>query len=129
MKQVRFVCPQGGARSVIAADWFNRLAATGKLPFQATALAGEEPYHRVPEPVASMLAGEGVDVAGFQPRRASSADLSDADLVVAMACPLERNGPAVRWDDLPLVSADLSGATSEIRGRVEHLVATLRLID
>jgi arsenate reductase len=127
MRQAVFLCSHGGAKSVIASAWFNRLAGAQELPIQAVALASVDPYSRVPEPVAAMLAAEGDDVSAFHPRLADPAELTSAEIVVAIDCDVQSNGRAVlRWDDVPMVSEDLPGATRVIRGRVESLIASLR---
>src|SRR5688572_17857290 len=66
---VLFLCPHGGAKSVIAASYFNRLAKERGLTLTSVAAATEEPYDRVPPAVAASLAQEGIDVSNFRPRR------------------------------------------------------------
>jgi hypothetical protein len=70
---VLFMCPYGGAKSVIAASYFNRAAETHDLPFVAVAVAAETPYDAVPQPVAEFLQHEGFDVASFKPREVTEA--------------------------------------------------------
>lgn len=72
---VLFMCPHGGAKSVIAASYFNRLAREQTLPFMALAAAAEEPYDAVPPKVAELLGREGLSVGSFKPRRVEPADL------------------------------------------------------
>lgn len=121
---VLFLCPYGGAKSVIAASYFNRLAAERDLPFVAVAAAAEEPYEAVPSPVAEYLHRDGLDVRAFKPRRVEPAEMGGAAKIVAIDCKLD--DPRVeRWDDVPKVSVDLEGSAAAIRRHVEALAEQL----
>jgi len=127
---VLFLCPYGGAKSVIAASYFNRLAEQQKLPFEAIAAAAEEPYAAVPPPVADFLEKDGFSVRTFHPRHVDAADFANARKVVSIDCDLSKldsHGATIeRWDDVPKVSADLPGSVAAIRKHVEELVETLK---
>lgn len=126
---ILFLCQYGGAKSVIAASYFNRLAEREGLPDRASAVAAETPYASVPENVASFLAREGFDVASFQPRQVAESDLGAASRVVSIDCDLTKldaAGVAIeRWDDVPKVSDDLPGSAEAIRRHVEALIRAL----
>lgn len=123
---ILFLCPYGGAKSVMAASYFNRFARERGLPLTGVAAATEEPYDRVPPPVAAVLAQEGIDVSKYRPRRIANEDVSRALRIVAIDCDLSKTGAGSllveRWDDVPKVSEDLPGATRAIRRHVEKLV-------
>lgn len=125
-----FMCPYGGAKSVIAASYFNRMAEAEGLPYVAAATAAETPYEAVPKPVAEFLEKDGFAVASFKPRRVTADDLTSATKVVSIDCDLTKldtKGVAVEtWDDVPKVSADLPGSVAAIRKHIETLVAQLR---
>lgn len=127
---VLFLCPYGGAKSVIAASYFNRLAEQRGLPYTAVAAAAEVPYDAVPAPVAAYLLREGYVVVSFKPRRATPSDFRAAVKVIAIDCDLghvDAYGAAIeRWDDVPKVSDDLPGSAAAIRRHVETLLAHLR---
>lgn len=127
---VLFMCPHGGAKSVIAASYFNRLAREQTLPFMALAAAAEEPYDAVPPKVAELLGREGFNVGSFKPRRVEPADLRAASRVISIDCDLSKldmQGARVeRWDDVPKVSVDLPGSAGAIRKHVELLVGQLK---
>lgn len=127
---VLFLCPQGGAKSVIAASYFNRLAEQRGLPYTAVAAAAESPYDAVPAPVAAYLLREGYMVVSFKPHRATPSDFRGAAKVIAIGCDLacvDAYGAAIeRWDDVPKVSEDLPGSAAAIRRHVEALIAQLR---
>src|SRR5688500_16609968 len=100
-----FLCPYGGAKSVIAALSFNRMAEGHALPFTALARAAEEPYDAVPPPVVGFLADEGFDVSTLKPRRVARETLAEAARIISIDCDLqapEFTGLAIeRWDDVP----------------------------
>ena len=117
---ILFLCQYGGAKSVMAASYFNKHS----VPFRAVAAAAEEPYDAVPAPVVELLAREGIDVRDFKPRRVEPRDVQDAARVISIDCDVVGEGE--RWDDVPKVSEDPDGAAEAIRRHVEELVAELR---
>ena len=136
-QSILFLCPHGGAKSVMAAAYFNQLAAARALQFTATAAAAEDPYAAVPEPVADLLERDGCDVQSFRPRAVGPEDVEGAAKVVAIGCDpavlavdgelLEELAEEVveRWDDVPQASEDLEGAAAAIRRRIAALAEEL----
>ena len=120
--RVLFLCQHGGAKSVIAASYFNRLAAERNLPFVATAAAAEEPYDGVPEPVADYLQRDGFDVRAFKPQQVAAGEIETAAKIVTIGCDISG---AERWDDVPNASDDLEGSAAAIRRHVEALADDL----
>lgn len=118
---ILFLCPHGGAKSVMAAAWFNREAEQRGLSIRAEAAAAEDPYEEVPEPVRAWLAAEGIEVTSFRPRRVSPAELKTASRVIAIGCDLPSDDIEY-WNDVPMISTDLAGAAESIRRHVETLV-------
>lgn len=123
--KVLFLCSHGGAKSVIAASYFNRLAEENALPYVAVAAAAEDPYDAVPEPVAGFLQRDGFDVHAFIPRPVDERDVSGATRTVAIGCDLA-GAQVERWNDVPAASDDLEGSAAAIRRHVEALVEELR---
>jgi arsenate reductase (thioredoxin) len=123
MKDILFLCQHGGAKSVVAASHFNRLAAERGLPFVATAAAAEDPYDAVPTPVAGYLEGEGFDVRNLKPHHAAPEEIETAARIVTIGCDL--SGGHERWDDVPAASEDLEGSVAAIRRHVEELAEAL----
>jgi arsenate reductase len=119
-----FMCPHGGAKSVIAAAYFNQLAARESLSCEAVAVAAEDPYDAVPDKVAEFLAREGFDVASFKPSCFTPSALESAIRVVSIDCEID-NAAVERWDDVPKVSEDLPGSAAAIRRHVKALVDEL----
>lgn len=120
-KNVLFLCPYGGAKSVIAMSYFNRLAQEHALPFTATAASAEEPYDAVPPPVVEYLQRDGFDVRAFKPRQVDESDVLNAARVISIDCAHEGE----RWDDVPKASEDLEGSVAAIRRHVEALITEL----
>ena len=128
MKKVAFVCLHGSAKSLIAAEYFNRLAREKSLPLCATT-AGPEPDPEVPANVVEGIKARGIDVQAYRPTLITADQLTDADLIVSFACDAGRMlapGKAEeRWDDCPAVSEDFDVAWNFITSRVETLVDRL----
>jgi arsenate reductase len=129
-QMVLCLCPHGGAKSVMAASWFNRLAAERGLDAVAVAAAAEDPYAAVPPPVAGLLEREGIDVGGFEPRRVTVEDVQAAARVISIGCDNAALDvpPALveEWNDVPQASEDLDGSAAAIRRHVAALVEELR---
>ena len=128
MQTILFLCQYGGAKSVAAASYFNRIAAERALPYVAVAVAAEEPYDSVPEPVADFLERDGFDVRAFKPRHVEAEDVQNAARVVSIDCDVS-GVETERWDDVPKISEDLDGSAAAIRRHVEALAAELRSRD
>ncbi|HET8774648.1 MAG TPA: hypothetical protein VFP80_12670 [Thermoanaerobaculia bacterium] len=123
MQEILFLCQHGGAKSVIAASYFNRLAAERGLPFVAASAAAEDPYEAVPAPVADHLQDEGLDVRDLRPHHAAPEELAAAARIVAIGCDVP--GAHERWDDVPAASEDLDGAVAAIRRHLDALAGDL----
>jgi arsenate reductase (thioredoxin) len=127
-KKVAFVCLHGSAKSLIAAEYFNRLAREKSLALRATT-AGPEPDPEVPANVVEGMKTRGIDVAAYRPTLIAAEQLADADLIVSFACDAGRTlapGKAEeRWDECPAVSEDFDVAWTFITGRVDTLVDRL----
>ena len=127
-KKIAFVCLHGSAKSLIAAEYFNRIAAERNLPLRATT-AGPEPDNEVPENVVAGLKSRGIDIRHYRPTLIASDQLTDADLIVSFACDggrrLASSKPEERWDECPAVSDDFDIAWTFITGRVEKPIARL----
>lgn len=123
------VCSHGAGKSVLAAEYFNRLAQEAELPYVAVAMAADEPFAAVLDPVAELLRREGVDVHSFEPRRVRVDDVRTAAKVISVGCDLSALVPTASlevWDDVPQPSQDLPGSAAAIRQHVAKLVEELR---
>jgi arsenate reductase len=124
-----FVCPHNAAKSVIAAAYFQDLADRQGLSSHAIS-AGTEPSPAVVPAVVEVLRRDGIDVAGYQPRRVTQEELGTAARVVSLGCDLHdftlATVPVEHWNDMPPPSKDLDAACTAIRARVERLVMDLQ---
>ncbi|KRT71626.1 MAG: protein tyrosine phosphatase [Candidatus Rokubacteria bacterium CSP1-6] len=125
-RTVVFVCLHGSAKSLIAAEYFGRLAAERGLDVHATS-AGTEPDPDIPPHVTEELLRDGIDVRGRRPRLVTREELANASHVVSFGCDLSRLAPpglaVERWDDVPAVSADFAAARDAIVARLRRLLA------
>lgn len=127
-QKIAFVCLHGSAKSLIAAEQFNRLAAAKGVSFLATT-SGPEPDAEVPANVVAGFKSRGIDVSGYKPMLIAADQVADADLIVSFTCDAGRRlapgKPEERWDDCPMVADDFDIAWHFITGRVENLLARL----
>ncbi len=123
-----FVCPHNAAKSVIAAAYFQQRADQLGLALRAVS-AGTEPSPAVSAAVVEALRTEGIDVAGYQPRRVTPEELTTALRVVSLGSDLQAFAGAPMsidaWNDVPPPSQDLGTACQAIRARGEQLVMEL----
>jgi arsenate reductase len=127
-RTILFVCPHNAAKSVLAAAYFDRLARDRGLDYRA-ASAGTSPDAVPSSAVVAMLREEGIDVAGYQPRRVTAEDLTSAHRVISLGCDLDGlEGDAARvdrWDDVPPASQDLVASRAAIKRHLDALVDEL----
>ena len=81
-KTVVFVCEHGAARSVIAAAWFNKLAAEKHLAYHAVA-RGVTPQEELSTSTVAGLRREGVDFAADKPSGLTKSEADSAVRVMA----------------------------------------------
>ena len=119
-----FLCPHNAAKSVIAAAYWERLAAQRGLPIQATS-AGTAPDPEVAPRVAATLLTEGLDVRAHRPRRITREELGGAWRVITLGCDLRELVPpgvvVESWDDVPPPSTALQAALEAIATHVGQL--------
>jgi protein-tyrosine-phosphatase len=126
---ILFVCEHGSAKSVIAAAHFNDLAAKNGLPYRAMA-RGVHPDKEIPPHVKNGLAGEGLDIRGWQPKRFSAEDAARAERVITLGCALPTAKSVIGrklqdWNDVPSPSEKYQSASQAIAERVASLVREL----
>jgi arsenate reductase (thioredoxin) len=127
-RTILFLCPHNAAKSVLAAAYIDRLARDRGLDYRA-ASAGTSPDAVPSSAVVAMLREEGIDVAGYQPRRVTAEDLTSAHRVISLGCDLDSlEGDAARvdrWDDVPPASQDLVASRAAIKRHLDALVDEL----
>ena len=101
---VVFVCEDGADESLIAAAYFNKLAAERGLAALA-AFRGVDPENSLSMRAVAGLKEDGVPIPFSLPRDITAADVAEATLIVAIGCPLPaavtQAGKAASWDDVP----------------------------
>lgn len=121
---VLFVCEHGAAKSVIAAAFFNRLAAERQIALRAVA-RGTNPDVAIAPNAVRGLSVDGIESDSGAPTRLTDADLETAARVVAF-CPLpDIDDRACRidvWEDVPQVGEGYERARDAIVERVVRLV-------
>jgi protein-tyrosine-phosphatase len=124
---VLFVCLHASAKSLIAAEYFNKVAAERRLPFRAIS-AGTEPDNAVPPHVVAGLRGDGHDVSRRVPERLTRELAAPARIAISFEPELAGSvapGCIVERWSVPAVSDDYVIARDAIKGRVDALIATL----
>jgi len=126
-KKVLFVCEQGTSKSMIAASYFNTLAAERKLDWSAES-CGTNPVDTIPDKVLNGLATDRVQIVSNETRKVTQADLDKANKVILfypMPENLQSKGKASTWNNMPAVSEDYDKARSAIVLKVKALIDSL----
>jgi protein-tyrosine-phosphatase len=125
---VLFVCPHGAAKSVLASNYFQHMANDHNLDVQVSA-AGTDPDDHVAPAVTQLLLSEGIDISSYSPRRVTTEDLQNADVIVSLGCDdlltPELMDRLRNWE-VPAPSQDLPRASAVIHALVTRLIDELR---
>ena len=124
---VLFVCLHASAKSLIAAEYFNKVAAERRLPFRAVS-AGTDPDKSVPPHVVAGMHGDGYDVSARTPLRLTRELAAPAHIAVSFEPDLAGHVPhgcIVECWSVPAVSDDYAIARDAIRARVDGLIGKL----
>lgn len=127
---VLFVCQHGNVKSLMAASYFNRLAAERGLPYRASARGAAVEAPEVPTGIATKLKAEGFDVSAFRATPVSKADVTRAQRVILIETSLpdvsnEASAKVERWDDVPAASVDYPAASQVLQAHIEQLLDQL----
>lgn len=124
---VVFVCEHGAAKSVIAAAYFNKLAAERHLNFHAIA-RGLTPQPELSTAAATGLKKDGVPYPNETPRRLSHEESQGAVLVVAF-CPMPKTLRQARVEsfDVPAPNEGYDSSRDAILVHVKGLLDQLAL--
>ncbi|MGH9884833.1 MAG: hypothetical protein ACREBE_04860 [bacterium] len=122
---VVFVCEHGAAKSVVASEYFNKLAAERGITARAIARGAD------PQADLSVSAVKGLKADGLPPKLAAPHPLTAAEVrssarIVAFDC----EQPTMKalksmdtcWDDVPNVSDDYARARDAIRAHVATMI-------
>jgi protein-tyrosine-phosphatase len=125
-----FVCRYGSAKSVVAARFFNRIAAQEGLPFHAVA-RGIEPEPVIPPYVREPIRADRFEIGPEEkPVPLDAGETRDAVAVVCIMCKLPPGQLAVarqsiEWTDVPDVSDGYAAARDRILGHMKELMVRL----
>jgi protein-tyrosine-phosphatase len=124
---VVFVCAHGNVKSLIAAEWFNRLAMERGIAARSVA-RGLTPENPVPLPIVDRLRRDGIDVTGYEARALEPADLEKATrlVLIGVEAPVwaKRDGLRVEsWEGIPPASERYEASRDAMRTRIEGLLA------
>lgn len=124
---VVFVCEHGAAKSVIAAAYFNKIAAERGLPARAI-YRGVNPQADLSISTMKGLKEDGISVDANKPSRIGQSDVEAATVIFAIGCTLpataSASGKAGSWDDVP-DDQGYAATRDAIKRHVEELVDSL----
>src|SRR5690349_17175741 len=115
---VVFVCEHGAAKSVVASEYFNKLAAERGLTVRAIA-RGADPQADLSVSAVKGLKADGLPPQLDAPHPLTAAEVRRSARIVAFDCE-QPTMKALRsmdtcWDDVPTVSEDYARARDAIR--------------
>jgi protein-tyrosine-phosphatase len=126
--EVVFVCEHGAAKSVVASQYFNKLAGERGLTVRAIA-RGAEPQAELSVSAVKGLKEDGLAPPPDAPRPLTASDVRSSARVIAFDCeqPVMKalRGMDACWDDVPATADDYVGARDRIRAHVEAMVAQM----
>ncbi|MDX2269483.1 MAG: DUF1259 domain-containing protein [Bryobacter sp.] len=126
-RNIVFVCEHGAAKSVIAAAYFNQIAAARGLAIRAIS-RGTSPDPEIGASTRRGLIADGFPAPDWKPTLLSPADAQNALHVVTLAAPLPASFsgiPTMEWNDNLNVGANYAQARDVIRAHVGNLVEKL----
>jgi len=128
--RVVFVCEHGNVKSLMAASYFNQLAAQRGLPFHAVSRGVTPDSTTVPQAIVTGLHTDGFDVGDFHPVKITSADVAGAVRTVAISTDLPASmrvdeQTIERWTDVPPASSDYDAARVSLQAHVAALLDRL----
>jgi arsenate reductase (thioredoxin) len=127
--EIVFVCEHGAAKSVIAAAWFNKLAAERGLRERATYRAAS-PQAELSVATLKGLREDGVALPTEKPAAISQGDVGSASHIFAIGCALpshaSSSGKAESWTDVPEVSDGYDASRDAIKRHVEQLIQQIQ---
>ena len=126
--RVVFVCEHGAAKSVIAAAYFNKIAAERGLPDRAI-YRGASPQAELSVSALKGLKEDGLTLPSDKPSPITAADVTAATHVFAIGCTLPAHaassGKADSWDDVP-ENQGYAAQRDAIKKHVERLIDQLQ---
>jgi arsenate reductase len=128
---VVFFCEHGSAKSLVAANLFNRMAEQRGLSVRglSRAVSARTVDSKVPLKLARIMAEDGFEVAAFRPQAVTAAEAANASRVVVIDYDGDvealGNVPVERWSEVAPVGLDYAGAKRDIAAHVESLLHSI----
>ena len=124
---VVFVCEHGAAKSVVAATYFNKIAAERGLKARAV-YRGVSPQEDLSVSAMKGLRDDGLMPGEAKPSKIEQRDIEAAEVIFAIGCTLPaaatKSGKASSWDDVP-DGQGYAAMRDAIKRHVERLVDEL----
>jgi protein-tyrosine-phosphatase len=126
---VVFVCEHGNVKSLIAMQWFNRLAAQRSQATRAVS-RGLVPESPVPPAIREQLREDGFEVTTFEARPLTRADVSGAARLVVIGTDVpawarKARVPVEVWRDIPSATEGYEASRDALKARITTLLAAL----
>ena len=123
---VLFVCEHGNVKSLMAASYFNQLAAKRGVGLRAISRGSAPDATTVPAPIVAGLRAEGVDVGSFRPAAVTAADVAASARIVAINTSLPSGielppAKTEHWDDIPAAGVNYAAARDLLKAHVDEL--------
>lgn len=130
--EVVFVCEHGAAKSVVASQYFNKLAAERGLAIRSIA-RGAVPQAELSVSAVKGLQEDGLPPVAGTPRPLTAAEVRSSARVIAFDCEQPAmqalRGMDACWDDVPATGDDYARARDRIRVHVEEMVEQIAARD
>jgi protein-tyrosine-phosphatase len=127
--RIIFVCEHGAAKSVIAAAYFNKLAAERGLRERAT-YRGASPQPELSAAALKGLRDDGLTAPTGKPTAVTLDDVNGATHIFTIGCSLPAHaassGKADNWADVPELSEGYAASRDAIKKHVEYLIDQLQ---
>jgi len=123
-----FVCEHGAAKSIVAAAYFNRLAAEQHLALRAIA-RGTNPDKEIAPKVTQGLQSDGLVATESAPTKISKSDLTNAQRVITFCVLPDDYASGIKvehWDDDLPVSENYTKARDRLIERIRDLLQDLK---
>lgn len=130
VEQVLFVCEHGNVKSLMAASYFNQLAAERNLSLRAASRGVAPNSTSVPPAIVAGLKAEGIEVNGYRPQAVHLDDAAQSRHVVTIGTELPHatlpaGATVEQWNDVPAASTNYDAARDSLRAHVKDLVERL----
>jgi arsenate reductase (thioredoxin) len=129
-EQVLFVCERGNVKSLMAASYFNQLAAERNLSVRAISRGVAPDSTSVPPAIVAGLRSEGIEVNDYRPQAVHRDDAARSSHVVTIGTDLPRaarpaEATVEQWNDVPAASTNYAAARDSLRAHVRELAERL----